>query len=906
MGSTLLTISATISEDPLLKQIEVTYQQLRQAHANVLAARDRYVAEARQRYEARIQKLETDAPNIRRVLAGWDEDLWVSTIPSMEDAVPAAIRVGRLVHKDDPSLNDMPALFPLIGGQHIFIQSDDLEAGRRLLQTLLLRMVFSSRPGAVRLELTDPVGGGSTISPLLHLPVELRNAKAATRPEEIEALLDVLITHIETVVHTRLLNTYPAVEAYNADQPEIAVPYHLLALPDFPAGLTERAWQRLEFIRKNGPRAGVYILAAYDPAQPPPRKKLDVLEIRQDSISLRLAGGRLIWHDPVFDEMLAIPDDVPGVDLITRWCSTMRIALTQAATHVRFNRVSVPSAHRWQRDAIDGISVPIGVDSSGKVHTFDLGRTNFHALVGGMPGSGKSKFLDVLITQLALTYSPDEVGFYLADLREGVTFQDYNDLPHVRAIALENEREFVLNMLRRMQGEMEPRSAAFKAIRSGIDNLSDYRRITGQAMPRLIMIIDEFQVLFADDDKIASEAGKILEDIARRGRGYGIHLILSSQSPRITGLFHDRIFSQIGLRIAFRCDANVSTAILGEGNDAASDLEQPGEAVYNAALGSRGRNTRLRVALLETGERQDLLTEIRARFGDRYPPPVTFEGKAAASLANNNEWQAALTSSPQPRRRAVKFWLGEPIELKAPTTAVLRREAGRNLLIAGGDETTAYGLLSATVLSLAAQIVPSDLRLIFADFARPETELEGVMEQLVSLLPHKPEVVNSRQAAALLPTLVAIASQRLSGEVPVDSTICLCIAGLHRWRELRSSDGYKLPETSVQLARLLEEGSEAGVHVVAWTDSFASFDRVLKRGPLAAFDLRVGLRMSESDSNAFLGSPAAARMDANRALFCDLAESNDLEKFKPYPLPDDLTLGAVSNWAERTARGEWG
>lgn len=896
-----MTDTAIISDDLLVQQIQITYQQLRQAHANLLAARDRYVAEARQRYEAHIQKLEAEAPNIRRVLAGWDDDLWASTRPSMEDAVPAAIRVGRLVYKEDPSLDDMPALFPLIGGQHIFIQSDNLETGRRLLQTLLLRMVLSSRPGAIRLDLTDPVGGGTTISPLLHLPAELRNAKAATRPEEIEALLDALITHIETVVQTRLLNTYPTVEAYNADQPEIAVPYHLLALPDFPAGLTERAWQRLEFIRKNGPRAGVYIIAAHDPAQPPPRKKLDVLEIRQDSVLLRLAGGRLTWRDPVFEEMLAISDDVPAVDLIDRWCAAMRSTLTQAATHVRFNRISVPKTHRWQKDATDGMSVPIGIDSSGAVHEFNLGKTNFHALVGGMPGSGKSKFLDVLITQLALTYSPDEVGFYLADLREGVTFQDYINLPHVRAIALENEREFVLNMLRRMQEEMEPRSAAFKAIHSGVDNLSDFRRLTGQAMPRLIMIIDEFQVLFADDDKIASEAGKILEDIARRGRGYGIHLILSSQSPRITGLFHDRIFSQIGLRIAFRCDANVSTAILGEGNDAASDLEQPGEAIYNAALGSRGRNTRLRVALLETGERQELLTDIWARFGDHYPPPVTFEGKTVASLANNNEWRAALTSSPQPRRRSVKLWLGEPIELKVPTTAVLRREAGRNLLIAGGDETTAYGLLSATVLSLAAQTAPSYLRLIITDFARPETEIEGMMAQLASLLPHNPEVVNSRQATALLPSLVAIASQRLSGESPVDSTICLCIAGLHRWRELRSSDGYKPSDASVQLTRLLEEGSEEGVHVVAWADSFANFDRVLKRGPLAAFDLRVGLRMSESDSNAFLGSPAAARMDANRALFCDLAESNDAEKFKPYPLPDDVTMEAIMEWAESTS-----
>ena len=134
----------------------------------------------------------------------------------------------------------MPALLPLIGSQHIFIQADDVEAGNRLLQTLLLRMVMASRPAAVRLDLTDPIGGGSTVGSLLHLPATLRTPRAATRPQEIETLLDDLVTHIETVVQTRLLSTYITVEAYNADQPELAVPYRLLRAAQLPSR-TDRA-----------------------------------------------------------------------------------------------------------------------------------------------------------------------------------------------------------------------------------------------------------------------------------------------------------------------------------------------------------------------------------------------------------------------------------------------------------------------------------------------------------------------------------------------------------------------------------------------------------------------------------------------------------------------------------------
>lgn len=309
------------------------------------------------------------------------------------------------------------------------------------------------------------------------------------------------------------------------------------------------------------------------------------------------------------------------------------------------------------------------MDSKGSVHEFSLGKTNVHALIGGMTRYGKSKLLDVLITQLSLAYSPDEVAFYLVDLKEGVAFQDYVRLPHVRVIALENEREFGLNMLRHLQGEFQRRSELFKGVGSGIENVVQYRTITGKALPRILLIIDEFQVLFTDEDSIAREASKILEDLARRGRGFGIHVMLCSQSPRAPGLYHDRVFSQVGLRIAFRCDENVSQTILGENNGAASELEQPGEAIYNPALGSRARNTRIRVALLDAPERQQLLDEICAATGEGLPPPITFESKSSARLQDNPELQAALSQPGwQPRRRTARLWL-----LAAPPRYLLRR-----------------------------------------------------------------------------------------------------------------------------------------------------------------------------------------------------------------------------------------
>ena len=56
-------------------------------------------------------------------------------------------------------------------------------------------------------------------------------------------------------------------------------------------------------------------------------------------------------------------------------------------------------------------------------------------------------------------------------------------------------------------------------------------------MPRLLLIIDEFQVLFDGDDRLVDESVELLETISRQGRASGVHLLLSSQTTTgVSGL----------------------------------------------------------------------------------------------------------------------------------------------------------------------------------------------------------------------------------------------------------------------------------------------------------------------------------------------------------------------------------
>ena len=128
-------------------------------------------------------------------------------------------------------------------------------------------------------------------------------------------------------------------------------------------------------------------------------------------------------------------------------------------------------------------------------------------LVAGKTGSGKSTLLHVLITNLALRYSPDEIELYLIDFKKGVEFKTYATfaLPHARVVAIESDREFGLSVLQRLDAELKVRGEMFRD--SGAQDVASYRRVTGESLPRILLIIDEFQEFFVEDDKIAQDVG---------------------------------------------------------------------------------------------------------------------------------------------------------------------------------------------------------------------------------------------------------------------------------------------------------------------------------------------------------------------------------------------------------------
>ena len=161
---------------------------------------------------------------------------------------------------------------------------------------------------------------------------------------------------------------------------------------------------------------------------------------------------------------------------------------------------------------------------------------------------------------LAARYSPAELAFYLLDFKEGVSFarfapgrRDPSWLPHVRLVGVNvnTDREFGLALLRFLGAELRRRADAAK--RHEVTNLAELRAEDPDgAWPRIVAVVDEFQVLLAGRDAVAAEAVDLLEDLARRGRSQGIHLVLASQDVSgIEALWgRPALVAQFSLRIA--------------------------------------------------------------------------------------------------------------------------------------------------------------------------------------------------------------------------------------------------------------------------------------------------------------------------------------------------------------------
>ncbi|RVZ08417.1 DNA translocase FtsK [Helicobacter pylori] len=286
----------------------------------------------------------------------------------------------------------------------------------------------------------------------------------------------------------------------------------------------------------------------------------------------------------------------------------------------------------WTKSSQHEVVVPVGWDINHKEVCFEIGEVQNHTLICGRSGSGKSNFLHVLIQNLAFYYDPDEVQLFLLDYKEGVEFNAYTDpniLEHARLVSVASSVGFGVSFLSWLCDEIKKRSELFKQF--NVKDLSDYRK--HEKMPRLIVVIDEFQVLFSDNSTKGKEGvERSLNTLLKKGRSYGVHLVLATQTMR-GGEIDSSIKAQIANRIALPMDADDSTKILDD--DVACELVRP-EGIFNNNGGHKKYHTKMSIPKAPD-DFKSFLTKIHAEFNQRNLAPIDrkiYNGETPLKMPN--------------------------------------------------------------------------------------------------------------------------------------------------------------------------------------------------------------------------------------------------------------------------------
>ncbi|HEY6564221.1 MAG TPA: FtsK/SpoIIIE domain-containing protein, partial [Pirellulaceae bacterium] len=625
-------------------------------------------------------------------------------------AIPEGISADPRLASPWSSLR-FPALLAFPAAPSLLIESE-LEGRRdavRLLQNGMFRLLTSLPAGKVRFTIFDPTGLGENFSTFMHLAdfdERLVTNRIWTEASHIHQRLTDLTEHMENVIQKYLRNEFASIQEYNAKAGEIAEPFQILVVANFPANFTEESARRLVSIASSGARCGVYFLISVDTRLKLPNN-FDLADLEAAANTLVVQEGRWSWKA---DDLREFPLDVeapPSADLAG---TIMRVVGKQAKdanrVEVPFDSVTPPESSWWQSDSRHHVEVPLGRAGATQLQYLSLGSgTSQHVLVAGKTGSGKSTLLNALITNLALHYSPEELQFFLVDFKKGVEFKAYAEhrLPHARVIAIESEREFGLSVLERLDAELHERGELFRAC--GSQSLAAFREARPEhLLPRLLLIVDEFQEFFVKDDKIAQEASLLLDRLVRQGRAFGVHVLLGSQTLAGAYTLARSTLGQMAVRIALQCSESDAHLILSEENTAARLLNRPGEAIYNNANGLFEGNHPFQIVWLPDALRESYLrrvSEFARRQGRPASRPLVFEGNVPARLAENAAFLSAWREPPaSTSAMGVRGWLGAAVAIKDPTQIVFRRQSGAHLLIVGQQEEMALGLMTSLVLGL--------------------------------------------------------------------------------------------------------------------------------------------------------------------------------------------------------------
>lgn len=776
----------------------------------------------------------------------------------------------------------------LLNNQNLIIRHNNntKQKAHQVVNSLVGRLMASSSPGKLNVAMIDAEEMDGTCDVFKFLNRNIFQILA--RPEDIRKYLDEKERHIGNIIQNLLLGSVKSLYDYNQAK-ENKEPYHVIVIEDFPIGFNSESISLLQKILKNGVRAGVNVIMLVN------EDKIDSSEDTRKSYNSSNMG-QLERICSVYD--LTKNNELIDFDSFTEEHLRKIVQYVNSGVEIRkeeailFADYMTNQSEWWQRRSAKYIEIPFGVSEDRQIQKLKITQESGQnsAVVIGIPGSGKSVFLHALICNAAINYSPDELNMYLIDF-SGVEFNSYalHNLPHARVIAPEAEREFGLSILNELVEEGARRMELCR--NNDVSNIVDLKaKNPSLHIPRLLVIIDEFQKIFEiENDLISREANAKIHTIIQEFRKFGINLVLATQKLPSSSILPKDLIAN---RVVFKSSpADFSSLISLPINGKIPQLHT-GECIYNSESGSPYDNHKVQGFLVTKTDIDKLLNQI-SEFSDnshyqREHDMVVFRGNDLPEFRNRRVARCHQIPSSMPE--SVGIYLGESISIhETDICAILRKESANNILILGGEPHVAQRIAYYATISASTAHTDQSATFVTLNFMRREDTLNEELQSVFESLPFSSQIVS--KTAEIVESLTAIKDEiderRKDEERPQDHIYLSIYAfQLARMFDKGGRRGDDVSESGMLLDYILKNGPAVGVFTIMQCDNWDNLSRI--GNPLSSFTYRVALQMTENDSNKIAGSSIASKLfvfnrpsSVYRAYFRDNNRNINI-KFKPY------------------------
>jgi len=869
----------------------------------------------------------------------------MGAVPSNTHIFPTAITVGTLLYplgligneeiheqlKAELAVQNtdtfkLSALFNLSRKNNLFLICP--EANRQYMEKFVhgfMWNVLSSIPvSKINFCIFDAERKGNSITPFLDFRqklTEIFDGQIYTTQDAMISRLQKINVYIDEFIQNKLGNRFDNIIEYNTNTPNRTETITLLIIFDFPRNFDNRSIDLLLDILNNGSKCGIYTIICYNP---------NIIFSKYESIDGHLAGIRN--HCSMIDFIeknytiqpygipIIIAEELPKDNIYS--FMEEYIKASEALKHKSLSFEDILNQPFFSATTRKRLSIPVGIGDGENIVNLILGEgSSHHGIIAGATGSGKSSLLHTIIMSGMLSHSPDELHFYLMDFKSGTEFKVYESVkvPHIQLLALDAMQEFGESILENLVAEMLHRGNLFKD--AGQTSLAGYIEHTEKSLPRILVIMDEFQVLFNDsfNRKIATNCAELTKRIVTEGRAFGIHLLMATQTTKVISeltLSHG-IVEQMRIRIGLKCGEDDVRYLYGGRNEARilEMMKGPiGTAIMNLEY-MESSNIGFRSVYCSKEMQAKYLSIISETYRDIPSKVHIFEGNRTI-LFVDYLFQNEISTTNEP---VVKIHIGTLIKVAPPFVLQFDRRRRCNLLICGANEKMSENLTSLCIFSAllntntdvycidsesliceaGSSALYDCLGSCFASrfkLAKNRSEIIGFINDLYSIYLERKKASEMRQTLIVIKNIqfLDIIKKMFKGE-SLDETEYLDNSTHEptpQFADFGVSRGYDTMSFSVteKLLQLIDNGANYGMFFIVSSLEYQCVKETMYYGEniLSKFPERIICELNNNDADNLINGVAVSGLKDNTVYYSDGVKN--VFQVKPYTIPDILEL----------------